>query len=277
MPGGATFPNVIATGIANSGSYAWTVANTPTTQARVRVTAHDACSSGSDASDANFTIRTPQILAGAGANGSISPSGAVSVTYGGSQSFSISPNACFHVADVQVDGSSVGAATSYTFSNVTADHTIQASFALTTYTITASAGSGGAIAPSGNVSVNCGSNQSFSITPDPCYSIANVVVDGSSVGAVSSYTFTNVQANHAISASFNLISYTITATAGSGGSISPSGSVSVNCGSSQSFSITPDGCHTIANVVVDGSSVGAVSSYTFSNVQANHAISASFN
>ena len=64
-------------------------ANAPTTQARVRVTAHDtACNTaGSDASDADFTIRNPIITASAGANGSISPSGAVSVTYGGSAAF----------------------------------------------------------------------------------------------------------------------------------------------------------------------------------------------
>src|SRR5262249_13645609 len=55
--GGATYPNAIATAVANSGSYPWTVPNTPTAMARVRVTAHDVnCSSGQDASDANFSI-----------------------------------------------------------------------------------------------------------------------------------------------------------------------------------------------------------------------------
>src|SRR5262249_38719826 len=55
--GGATYPNVIATAIPNSGSYAWTVPNTPTAHARVRVTAHDvACLSTSDASDNDFAI-----------------------------------------------------------------------------------------------------------------------------------------------------------------------------------------------------------------------------
>src|SRR5207244_12372513 len=78
--GGATYPNVIATGIANSGSFAWTVPNTPNTTARVRVSAHDVvCSSASDASDANFTIRDPIITASAGPGGSISPTGAVPV------------------------------------------------------------------------------------------------------------------------------------------------------------------------------------------------------
>lgn len=71
-----------------------------------------------------------------------------------------------------------------------------------TYTITASAGPGGSISPSGTISVNHGSSQSFAITPNSGYSVANVVVDGSSVGAVSSYTFTNVMATHTISATF---------------------------------------------------------------------------
>ncbi len=201
--GGATYPNAIATGIANSGSFAWTVPNTPTVQARVRVTAHDTgCATGSDDSNANFTIRDPIITATAGPNGSISPSGPVSVPSGSNQSFTISADPCYHIADVLVDGVSVGAVSSYTFNNVTVDHTISASFAINVYTIVASAGSGGSISPSGNVPVNCGSDQAFTIVPDACYTIADVLVDGVSVGAVASYTFTNVQANHTISASF---------------------------------------------------------------------------
>src|SRR5439155_21583987 len=113
--GGTTYPNVIATGIANSGTFVWTVPNTPTTTARVRVTAHDAACglTASDASDANFTIRNPIITASAGSGGTISPSGAVSVPYGGSQKFDILPDACHSIDDVKVDGVSVGNVSSY--------------------------------------------------------------------------------------------------------------------------------------------------------------------
>src|SRR5439155_296782 len=62
------------------------------------------------------------------ANGSITPSSNVSVTYGANQTFTITPDTGYHVADVLVDGSSVGAVTTYTFINVTANHTIAASF-----------------------------------------------------------------------------------------------------------------------------------------------------
>jgi hypothetical protein len=82
------------------------------------------------------------------------------------------------------------------------DKSITANFAAVTYTITASAGSGGSISPSGAVTVGSGSDQSFTIAADPGYSIADVLVDGSSVGAVTSHTFTNVTADHTISASF---------------------------------------------------------------------------
>jgi len=77
---------------------------------------------------------THTITASAGANGSILPSGAVSVNDGASQAFTITSDTGYNVADVQVDRSSVGAVTSYTFSNVTADHTISASFVTTATT-----------------------------------------------------------------------------------------------------------------------------------------------
>ncbi len=214
------------------------------------------------------------ILATAGANGSISPSGTITVGHGASQTFTITPSACYRISDVVVDGASVGAVSSYTFSNVQSNRSISAYFALNTYAISASAGAGGSISP-GSGSVNCGSSPTYTITPSACYRIADVVVDGASVGAVSSYTFSNVQASHSISASFAITTYTISASAGAGGSISP-GSVSVNCGSSQTFTIAPNACCRIADVVVDGSSVGTVGSYTFTNVQSGHSIAASF-
>jgi hypothetical protein len=70
------------------------------------------------------------------------------------------------------------------------------------YTITAAAGPGGSISPTGPVNVAYGKNQTFTITSDPDYTISNVLVDGVSVGAVPTYTFSNVTATHAISVSF---------------------------------------------------------------------------
>lgn len=81
------------------------------------------------------------------------------------------------------------------------------------YTIEATAGENGIIAPSGAVTVMEGDNQSFSMTPAGGYQVGNVLVDGIPVGAVTSYEFTDVHANHTIHASFELIpptQYTLT-------------------------------------------------------------------
>lgn len=74
----------------------------------------------------------------------------------------------------------------------------------------------------------------------------------------------------------DMVTYTITATAGNGGSISPSGSVTVTEGEDQTFAITPNSGYSIADVTVDGASVGAVRTYTFEDVDANHTINATF-
>ncbi|MEK9136295.1 MAG: InlB B-repeat-containing protein, partial [Bacteroidota bacterium] len=368
---------------------------------------------------ATFVQNTFTITSSAGANGSISPTPTAVVSAGGNQTFVVTPDAGYHVADVLVDNASVGAVTSYTFTNVSANHTIAASFAINTYplntavvgngsvgkvpdlsaydhgtvvtvtaipatgwsfsgwsgdasgstnplnvtmeaaknitasfmlntytlsvsatngsvaknpdqltynhgstvdltatpdvgyhfrgwsgdgsgstnpltvmmdgnknivgnfaintyTISATSGADGSVTPSGNTLVNYGGSLSYTITPDPGYQVIDVLVDGVSVGAVTSYSFTNVTGNHTISATFNLNTFTISSSAGSGGSISPSPSVIVNYGGSQTFTITPDAGYNIADVLVDNVSVGAATSYSFNTVAANHTISASF-
>ena len=70
------------------------------------------------------------------------------------------------------------------------------------YTIKATAGAGGSISPSGNVSVREGRAQTFTITPDKGYAVSNVKIDGKSIGAVKSYTFENVSRTHTIEVIF---------------------------------------------------------------------------
>ena len=70
------------------------------------------------------------------------------------------------------------------------------------YTIKATAGAGGSISPSGNVSVREGRDRTFTITPDKGYAVANVKIDGKSIGAVKSYTFENVSRTHTIEVIF---------------------------------------------------------------------------
>ncbi|MGC9341923.1 MAG: InlB B-repeat-containing protein [Bacteroidales bacterium] len=231
---------------------------------------------GDSTISASFVLKNYIISATAGANGSIDPSGNVSVEHGANQTFNIIPATNYQVDRVFVDGVNEGSITSYTFTNVTEDHTISATFTAITHTITATAGANGSIDPSGAVTVNQGSDPTFNIIPNTGYDIADVLVNGTSVGPVSSYTFSNVSGDSTITASFVIKEYTITATAGENGSIDPSGNVSINHGASQTFTITPDPGYQVSNVLVNGLSVGTPSTYTFSNVTANQSIVVSF-
>ena len=241
---------------------------TPSTQSYDTVT--------SDQTNQNYTavLVTYKITATAGNGGSISPSGAVSVNNGADQEFTITADTGYRISGVVVDGLSVGAVSSYTFMKVVADHTIQAAF-IKTYTITPSVGPGGTISPSAPVIVDKGGSCVFAITADPGYHIADVKVDDKSVGRSSSYTFRRVKADHTIQATFIKI-YTITASAGPGGSIYPSGSVRVHYGQSRIFFIKPDRGYHIDDVKVDDVSVGQLSFYIFKKVDADHNIDATF-
>ena len=169
------------------------------------------------ADDANFnpsvstalsdTVNQLTILSVAGANGTITPSGAVAVSFGQNKSFTIQPDTGYFISDVRVDSVSVGTVNSYTFNNITANHLIQAFFAIKTYTITAMAGSHGTITPSGAVVVSYNASPTFQIQPDTGYFTADVVVDSVSVGALAAYQFHNVTANHTISATFAPINH----------------------------------------------------------------------
>src|SRR5262249_37683040 len=157
---------------------------------------------------------------------------------------------CHFIADVRVDGVSVGAVSNYTFGDVQANHTIDATFGTYgPFTITATAGAGGTITPSGATTIACGGSQTYTITPaDKCHAIADVHVDGVSVGAGANYTFADVQANHTIDATFSTLGpFTITSSAGPGGTITPNGATVIPCGGSQTYTIAPsDKCHAIA-------------------------------
>ncbi len=240
------------------------------------VTACVLLGTGAPAHASTTGVSSYQITATSGAGGSISPSGSIAVLAGASLTFQITAEPCDSVLDVVVDGVSQGPRGSYTFSGVSANHTISATFDLLTFSVTPSAGSGGSINPAAEVILNCAQSQTVTITPADCQEVADVLVDGLSVGPVTTYTFTNLLADHTINATFQPIQYTISTTSGDSGAIVPGGNVTLNCGDQQVFNIIPDLCHSVADVLVDGVSVGAVTSYDFSNVRANHTLAATF-
>lgn len=85
---------------------------------------------------------------------------------------------------------------------VTLEAELTAKFLSTDYVVIVSAGQGGYINPMGTVSIKPGGNQTFTITPFAGYAVTNVIVDGIARGATNSWTFSNVNANHTLTAAF---------------------------------------------------------------------------
>jgi hypothetical protein len=137
--------------------------------------------------------------------GVVTPSGNQNVLYGNNLTFTFTPSAGYNVGPVVVDGVLTSATSSYTFTGVVANHTINVSFVRINHTVTSSAGPNGSITPLGTQNVLDGGNISFLITPNAGYAIGTTTVDGVATTTGGSYTFSNVTSNHTINASFVLI------------------------------------------------------------------------
>ena len=231
---------------------------------------------------ATFAAAHFAITATAGNGGTITPAGVTNMAYNGNQTYTIAANNGYHVSDVFVDGASVGAVTTYTFSGVTANHTIYAAFEANEYTVTVNQPANGHITP-GTTTVMFGATPAFVITPNPGYNVTAITVNGSNVissatnvNGVYTYTFPAINANQTITATMAIKTYTITASAGANGTISPNGNTTVNHGATQAYAFNPANGYVVDNVTVDGMSFGALTAYTFTNVVANHTINVTF-
>jgi len=231
--------------------------------------------------DITLEKKTYVITATAGAGGSIDPSGEVIVEHGSSKTFSMSPSEGYSVEDVLVDGESVGPRATYTFNNVTSNHTISVSFTTLppdTYTVTFNVSDSSGAVQGANVTFN-GENE---ITDVQGKAVFTNVLAGSKAYTVSKEGYNNatgtveVDGDESVNVSMTKKTYTITASAGTGGSIDPSGEVIVEHGSNKTFTVTPLEGYSVEDVLVDGESVGPRATYTFNNVTSNHTISVSF-
>lgn len=157
---------------------------------------------------------------------------------------------------------------------------LEAVYETTSYTVKASAGEGGTITPSGDVLVAHGNSAVFTITPEKGYHVKEVLADNKAVALTDNqYTFTDVKEPHTISASFekDITTVTISASAGEGGTISPSGEIAAEIGSSVEFTVTPDDGYHVKAVLVDDAIVSLTDDkYVFTDVKEPHTISASF-
>ena len=217
-----------------------------------------------------FTDKAYSIIATATTGGSISPSGKTNYKLNDSATYTIKANVGYLIKDVLVDNVSVGVVETYTFTSITQSHTIDAVFEKITFIIEVTCGENGSISPAGNqVVVDYGQNQTFSITADMGYKIKDVVVDGESKGAIFVYTFTNVLANHTISAEFERIYVTVDIQCDANGSTTPSGLQTIGYGEDIDVIIIPNTGYKVKDILVNGKSVGAAATYVLEKVIEN--------
>ncbi len=148
------------------------------------------------------------------------------------------------------------------------------------YTLTATAGENGTISDEGDVSVKAGRSHTFTLTPDEGYVVHNVAIDGVDIDQVTEYTFSNVRGNHTIDVNFAPPSNSIWTVVGNAGTIEPAGNtkgeVLVTPGQDHTFTMVPNLGFTVAEVIVDGVSLGAMDSYTFVDVNEDHILKVEF-
>ena len=272
--GSQTFTATPGTGYkVNSWSLDGTVVQTGgTTYTLANITANHTVS-------VTFIILTFAVTPSAGANGSISPSTVQTVNYGSSLTLTATPGTGYTEAEWSLDGTGVQAGgTTYTLTNITANHTVSVTFKLLTYTITPSAGPHGAISPSTVQTVNYGSSLTFTAAPNTGYAVDSWALDGTVVQYNgTTYTLTNITANHTVVVNYFQLTYAITPSAGTNGAITPSTTQQVNYGSSLTFSATPSTGYAVNTWALDGTVVATgVTTYTLANITANHTVAVTF-
>ncbi|MDI9338257.1 MAG: glycine-rich protein [Alphaproteobacteria bacterium] len=147
-----------------------------------------------------FKKQNYNVFSYAGLNGSISPSGITTVSYGDSLRLLISPNQGYSVDSLLDNGVLVlDSTTSYTIRNIAENKIILALFKNYDYIIAASAGTGGRITPSGNIKVNSYANINFNFIPDDGYQIDSVWVNNVLLPHITySFRFDTVKINQSI-------------------------------------------------------------------------------
>ena len=189
--------------------------------------------------------------------------------YGETANILAEANTGYHFLYWVEDGSILSEDESHTFV-VTENRHIIANFDINTYIITATANGNGGIDPTGEVEVIHGEDITFLIAALPGNFIEDVLVNGTSVGPVEMYTFENVtEDGHTIHAEFDIFTYEVNISSEGNGTVDPSGLVIVNHGDNLILDLNPDEDHHVADIIINGQSVGGHSEYILTNITEN--------
>ncbi len=153
---------------------------------------------------------------------------------------------------------------------------------LTMYSIVASTtGTGfGTITPTGTTTATSTSDVVYTITSNLGNILSSLIVDGIATTASTTYTFSNVQSDHTITAIFTPIggapTFSLFASSTPHGIVTPVGTTTVAQGANQNFTIVPDALYSVSQLIVDGITLATTSPVSFSNINADHTVEVYF-
>ncbi|MBO5884867.1 MAG: InlB B-repeat-containing protein, partial [Clostridia bacterium] len=206
----------------------------------------------------NEIINQYTITVKVGKNGVVSP-GSVTLDYGQTQVFSITPNEHYEISKITLDGVLVAPNSTIEIPNINQNHTLNVEFAKITFMITTTTDENGRITPSTSVEIT--GTHRIDFYPDEGYDIKDVKVDNVSIGIVPYYTFVSINQHHTISVEYKIKEYSVTMHIDGKGVVSPINTISVNHGDEIIVTLTPEGGWEILKLYVNGES------YTVKNNQ----------
>ncbi len=214
-----------------------------------------------------FELNTYVITSSSEGPGSIEPEGEVEVEHGDDQGFFITPLPGAYIADLLINEQSVDVTEEYIFEDVTQDgNEIHAVFEWTSYDVTITSDGNGTVEPSGTVEVEHGNSLEIEFTPDDGHYLAELLVNDEEEDPVESFLLLDVTENTTVHGVFNIMTYTVNASAQGNGTISPEGDTLVEHGDDLTFVLTPDEDSFISDILVDDVSVGAAEEYTLFDI-----------
>ena len=200
---------------------------------------------------------TETVTVSVGDNGTVSPSGDVPVAYGDDLTISIVPDEGYRLSKVTLDGEDVTSSVTgqeLVLREVKSNHDVTVAFEKITYTVAVSSGGHGSVDPDGDVLVDYGDSLTVKIAPDTGYVLKSVILDGIDVtSSVSGLVFVlnDVVSDHSVRVEFEVITYTVTVTAGENGSADPTTSV-VEYGKSLKIVFIPEPGYRTSYLTING-------------------------
>ncbi len=203
-----------------------------------------------------------------------------SVNYGGSMTIKAKARDGYHFERFVENDNTITDSDTLELNNITSDRNIQAVFKRNTCKVHVCVSPDQSGAVDGGGKYDIGSKVTLQAYPTAGYVFAGWTINGNLVSRDSRYVIDKIRNDISVCATFmkqGAVTFAITSSiANTGGVITPSGTVYVPQGGSATYAIMPQPGYAISAVMVDGKNIGAVTSYTFNNIQGTHAIAAGF-